>query len=80
MRGFGGLPQEQGEKGPDDLHRGAAAGAASQLPDGLEPRRPGPRADRSDHGAQQKGHAGLVPEFQSETEETHAHGQDEDTK
>lgn len=48
----GRIPQEQSETGADDVHRRAAAGAAGQLPAGLESGRPGPGADRPDHRTQ----------------------------
>lgn len=72
---LGRLPQEQGEARAHDLHGGAAAGAAGQLPAGLEPRRAGPRAHRASHRPQQARHAGLVPEQPRQAEEAPAHGE-----
>jgi len=46
------LPQEQGKKSTDNVHRGAASGTAGELPAGLESRRAGPGAHRADHWAQ----------------------------
>ena len=51
-RGLRELPQEQGKESPDDVHRGAAAGVAGQLPAGLEPGRTRSGAHRADHGSQ----------------------------
>lgn len=77
-RRLGELPQqEQSEASEDDVHGGAAASVAGQLPAGLEPGRPGPRAYRTDHRAQQAGHPGLVPELQGASKETPKHWEDE---
>lgn len=75
------LPQEQGEAGADDLHGGAAAGVAGQLPAGLQPGRSGPGAHRAGHRPQQAGDAGVVPEQPRAPEEasTHREGQAEPT-
>lgn len=69
------LPQEQGEARAHDLHGGAASGAAGELPARLQPRRPGPGADRAGHRPQQEGDAGLVPEQPRTAEEAPAHRQ-----
>lgn len=74
---LGGLPQEQGEEGPHDLHGGTAAGAPGQLPAGLEPGRAGPGAHRAGHGAQQARDPGVVPEQQGAAEEAPAHWEGE---
>jgi len=76
-RGLRELPQEQGKESPDDIHRGAAAGVTGQLPAGLEPRRTRSGAHRADHGSQQEGDAGLVPELAGKTEEAPPHRQNE---
>ena len=65
------VEQEEDEAHAHDLHRGADPDPAGQLPDRLQPRRPGPRAHRPDHGALQEGDPGLVPELQGQAEEVH---------
>jgi hypothetical protein len=71
------LPQEQSEEGPDDVYGGAAAGTTGKLPTGLEPRWPGPGTHCPDHGTEQAGHPGVVPELQGSAEEASPHREDE---
>jgi hypothetical protein len=71
------LSKEQGEKGAHHIHRGAAAGAASQLPARLQSRRPGSGEDSANHWSQQKGYASLVSKLQSAAEEAPAHRQNQ---
>lgn len=62
-RRLGELPQqEQGEASADDVHGRAAAGASSELPAGLKPRRTGLGANSADHRTQQASDPGVVPE------------------
>lgn len=69
------LPQEQGEASAHDLHGGAAAGTAGELPARLQPRRSRSGAHRPGHRPQQACDAGVVPEQPRQTEEAPAHGQ-----
>ena len=68
--------EEEDEADADDVHGGAGADLASQLPNRLEPRRAGPREDCADHGAEQARDASLVPKLPGEAKEVHEHQQE----